>query len=509
MSSSEAEIFDLVSGERVTFAEAGDDGDERRGSSKPVCVDLDGTLVNTDLLVEGFLSIAGSRQILPCLSQLVRSGRAAFKEAVATRAALAPELLPYNLDVVEKLEALRRSGRRIVLVTAADGNVARTIADHLGIFDEVIASDGTTNLKGRAKASVLEERFGTRGFDYVGNDRCDLPAWEAADRIGLVNASRNVADKVRRLGRVDFEFTIRRGIFASALRAMRPHQWSKNLLVFVPLMASMSFNDYQGAIAAMIIFASLCATASAIYLINDLLDLPSDRRHPRKRNRPLASGTLPLTTGAALSGALMIVGFGLASLAGGAALVMLYALVALGYSLFLKKYPLVDVFVLAALYTLRVVIGGVVSGNPATVWLLAFSGFTFIGLAMVKRAAELSQVSARASESEMSRRGYRKEDRPVLFAAGIAAAFASSVVLALYVSSDTAFQQYRSPETLLGLVPLVLFWELRLWLSTERGNMHDDPIVFATRDWVSWSVGASFLGLMVAASSFDTWPPAQ
>jgi 4-hydroxybenzoate polyprenyltransferase/phosphoserine phosphatase len=502
-------ISDLAARERVTFERPGSNGEETRRSSKPVCVDLDGTLVNSDLLVEGFLSIAGSWQILPCLARLLRSGRAAFKEAVATRTTLSPELLPYNLDVIEKLEALRHAGRRIVLVTAADRHVAHSIADHLGIFDEVIASDGATNLKGEAKARLLEERFGTHGFDYIGNARCDLPIWEVADRIGLVNASKDVADKARRLRQVDFEFTLRTGMFAAALRAMRPHQWSKNLLVFIPLLASMSFHDYRGGMAAIIIFASLCATASAIYLINDLLDLPSDRRHPRKRNRPLASGALPLTTGAALSAALMTVGFGLASLADGISLVALYASVALGYSLFLKKYPLVDVFILAALYTLRVVIGGVVSGYPVTVWLLAFSGFTFIGLAMVKRAAELARVGAKASEPAVARRGYRKEDRPILFAAGIAAAFASSVVLALYVSSDTAFQQYRSPETLLGLVPLVLFWELRLWLSTERGNMHDDPIVFATRDWVSWIVGASFLGLMIAAASFDAWPSVQ
>lgn len=506
--SSEAMIFDLMSSESVTFAAIGGD-EEPRGSCKPVCVDLDGTLVNTDLLAEGFLSLVGSWQILPCLSRLARSGRAAFKEAIATRAVLAPELLPYNLDVIEKLEVLRDSGRYIVLVTAADKNVARKIADHLGIFDDVIASDGIVNLKGKAKARVLQERFGTHGFDYIGNDRCDLPIWEIADRIGLVNASKGLADKVRKGRQVDFELTPRRGIFASALRAMRPHQWSKNLLVFVPLMASMSFHNYQGAMAALFVFASLCATASAIYLINDLLDLPSDRRHPRKRNRPLASGALPLTTGAALSGVLMIAGYGLASLAGGVALVMLYFFIALSYSLFLKKYPLVDVFVLAALYTLRVVIGGEVSGNPATVWLLAFSGFTFIGLAMVKRAAELAQADAKVSETAVARRGYRKEDRPVLFAAGIAAAFASSVVLALYVSSDTAFQHYRSPEILLGLVPLVLFWELRLWLSTERGKMHDDPIVFATRDWVSWIVGASFLGLTIAAASFDVGPSEQ
>jgi 4-hydroxybenzoate polyprenyltransferase len=431
---------------------------------------------------------------------LATSGRASFKEAVAASALLAPELLPYNDDVIAYLEDVRRKGRRIVLVTAANERVARAVADHLGIFDDVIASNGSRNLKGEAKARELEQRFGRGGFEYIGNDSADLAVWRTAAGIGIVNASSNVARRARALGPVTLEVSNRAGLLAAALRAMRPHQWTKNLLVFVPLLASRSLTDVGGWLAALVVFAAFCATASAIYLVNDLLDLASDRRHPRKRSRPLASGALPLATGAGLAVVLLLLGIALSASVGALALVALYAAISLAYSLSLKQFPLLDVFILAALYTLRVVVGGVVSGHPVTLWLLAFSGFTFLGLAMVKRVAELQAVSRKGLELANSRRGYRLEDRPMLEMAGIASAFASSVVLALYMSSNTAFEQYRSPQILWGLVPLVLFWQLRLWLSTYRSNMHDDPIVFAMRDWVSWIVAASFLVVMIAAS---------
>ena len=281
---------------------------------------------------------------------------------------------------------------------------------------------------------------------------------------------------------------------------MRPHQWVKNLLVFVPLIASRSFSDRPGLIAAMTLFASFCATASGIYLINDLLDLEADRAHPRKRLRPFASGALAPGLGVALAVALVVAGFALAFATGAAALLATYALISVSYSVLLKKYPLLDVFILAALYTLRVVAGGVASGHLVTLWLLAFSGFTFLSLALVKRTGELVNVRNRRSEAGTTRRGYRPDDIGILEISGVASAFASSVVLALFVGSAAAVPQYQSSETLWAIVPLILFWQLRLWLSTERGRMHDDPIVYASKDWVSWIVGASTVAIVLLAS---------
>ena len=469
-------------------------------ADKPICVDLDGTLIRTDALVESFLSILSSRQGLSNLPRLLVASRAALKQQIGALADLALELLPYNSELIAYLHERKRAGRTIVLATAADKGTARLIADHLGIFDQVIASDGVRNLKGEAKAKELVRRFGSKGFDYVGSDHADLAVWREADGIIVANAPTAISRQARALGNIVAEFPRRAPLLPAAVRAMRPHQWVKNLLVFVPLVASRSFTDVPGILGALAMFASFCATASGIYLLNDLLDLPADRRHPRKRHRPFASGELPLTFGAVLAAALVAVGFVLALQVGGGYLIAAYALLSLAYSLRLKQFPLLDIFILAGLYTLRVVAGGVASHHPVTLWLLAFSGFTFLSLALVKRTAEVQQIGQASSNPAVTRRGYFPEDRPMLLMSGVASAFASSIVLALFVGSSYAFEQYRSPEVLWALVPLILFWQLRLWLSTERGHIHDDPIIYASRDWVSWLVAISVVVIVVLAS---------
>jgi 4-hydroxybenzoate polyprenyltransferase len=323
--------------------------------------------------------------------------------------------------------------------------------------------------------------------------------WREADGIVIVNASSNVAGKAGSLGTVVAEFQDRPPKFITALRAMRPHQWVKNLLVFVPLLTSQSFSDWPGLLGALFMFAGFCAAASGIYLANDLMDLEADRRHLRKRKRPFASGALPLPFGVGLSALLLAVSVALAAAAGAVHMILAYAAISLGYSLALKQYPVLDVFILAALYTLRIVAGGVASHHPASLWLLAFSGFLFLSLALVKRCGELPRESHDRQVINV-RRGYSVADRPLLVMFGVAAAFSSSVVLALYVGSSTAFHLYPSPEVLWSLVPLGLFWQLRLWLSTERGKMHDDPIVYASRDWVSRLVAIGAVAIVLLAS---------
>jgi 4-hydroxybenzoate polyprenyltransferase len=324
--------------------------------------------------------------------------------------------------------------------------------------------------------------------------------WREAEGIGIANARGAVAAEARKAGRVFAEFNSQPSVLSAALRAMRPHQWVKNLLVFVPLLASRSFADTAGVLGALMMFAAFCATASGIYLVNDLFDLQADRRHPRKRFRPLASGALGLQLGAGLAGVLIAGGIALAAAVGAAHLAIAYAALSLGYSLALKQYPLLDVFILATLYTLRIVAGGVASQHSVTLWLLAFSGFVFLSLALVKRTGEMGRADHSGPARALTRRGYFPEDRPILVMFGTASAFASSIVLALFVNSSAALQPYKAPEVLWGLVPLVLFWQCRLWLSTERGKMHDDPIVYAFRDWVSWVVAGSALAVMLLAS---------
>lgn len=467
---------------------------------KPLCVDLDGTLILTDSLVESVLLLVSDSAGLSKLPGLLTTNRAAFKQRVAALAELAPEILPFNTELLEYLRDQKLKGRRIVLATAADERTARAIVEPLELFDEIVASNGVRNLKGEEKARELVRLYGHKGFDYAGDSRADLAVWRDADGIVIVNASSAVARKARTLGNVIAEIDTRQSVVTAAIRAMRPHQWVKNLLVFVPLLASRSFSDWPGLLGAIGMFASFCATASAIYLINDLLDLATDRRHPRKKHRPFASGTLPLPVGGVLAVALGVIGFVLALSVGAAHLLVAYAGISLTYSLWLKKYPLLDVFILAALYTVRIVAGGVASGHLVSLWLLAFSGFTFLSLALVKRTGELITTTQPGSERTVTRRGYRSGDILILQMFGVASTFASSVVLALFVNSSTALQEYASPELLWGFVPLILFWQLRLWLATERGKMHDDPIVYASRDWVSWQVAIGVVAIILLAS---------
>ena len=466
----------------------------------PLCVDLDGTLVHSDTLAEAMMSLSGDPRMALALLKLPLTGRAAFKHQVALMSHLEVDLLPYNEPLIAYLREQKAAGRYLVLATAANQALAEAVAAHLGLFDEVIASDETRNLKGARKAQALCERFGDRGFVYAGNDHSDLAVWDRAAGAILVNTSPGVARRAERSASIEGRFA---GPVRSAktfLRALRPHQWLKNLLVFVPIVTAHAITDVMAWMHAVLAFAAFCATASSIYLINDATDLSADRRHHRKRKRPLASGAISLP--AALLTAVLLAGLGagLAVSAGVGLVVAGYAVMSVSYSLKLKELPLVDVFLLGGLYTIRIFGGGVATGYNLSLWLLGFSGFLFLGLALLKRVTELSTLS-RKQERFASRRGYTTDDLPILQVFGCAASFASSLVLALFVQQAATAEQYASPGLLWGIVPLMLFWQCRLWLSTARGYMHDDPIVYSGRDWVSWMVGGSVMLLLVVAHS--------
>lgn len=454
-------------------------------------------------MLETALSLGVKDLATVVLGQLAKPSRAGLKRDIAMRADFAPEHLPYNSDLLDYLVEAKKSERKIVLVTAADDRIARAVANHLGIFDEVIASDGVRNLKGTEKARELVRRYRRKGFDYAANSRSDLAVWREADQAILVDAPRSVARTLTSEGRVPTVFEPSPPSRLNAVvRALRPHQWVKNLLVFVPLLTSHDLGNWQSVSGALLVFAALCATASAIYIVNDILDLRADRKHPRKRLRPFASGSLPLPFGFALSLLLLATGFTLATWANCAMILSAYAVVSLSYSLSFKRYPLVDVFILAALYTVRVLAGGIASGHHVTLWLLAFSGFAFLSLALVKRCAEIpTQAMADQIRQKVGGRGYYPSDRSLLVMFGVGSTFASGVVLALFVGSEAALERYRSPQLLWALVPLMVFWQCRLWLATERSYMHDDPIVYSARDWVSWLVAAATVAVVLAAAS--------
>jgi 4-hydroxybenzoate polyprenyltransferase/phosphoglycolate phosphatase-like HAD superfamily hydrolase len=468
-----------------------------------LCVDLDGTLVRSDTLAEGYFVLHPARAVSALLH--LRNGRAAMKAFVARSGTFDPALLPYNEQLLDWLREQKARGRRIALTTAADIEIAQAIADYLDIFDDVIASDGVQNLKGPTKASMLLRRFGESGFTYIGDNVADLPAWRAATTRGVVNANRRTTDAVRRLGRIEVEINDRPSLLRAAITAMRPYQWVKNLLVFVPIVTAHAITDLSSWLDGILVFAAFCTCASGVYLANDLADLAADREHPRKRNRPLASGALPLLAGAFLSPALLGIGIVLGVASGAVVLLMAYVVLSLAYALKLKEMPMVDVFVLASLYTVRLAGGGEATGHGISLWLLAFSGFMFLSLALIKRVKEFT-AAERARRPAVARRGYDAADAPILQLLGCAAAFSSCVVLALFVQSDATAERYAMPSLLWLIVPLMLFWQCRLWLWTARGQMHDDPIIFAARDRVSWFIGLAVVTVLLAAGpEFVQW----
>ena len=466
-------------------------------SNRPICVDLDGTLVYSDTLAEG-VALSDARRLMRALLKLPLSGRAGFKHAIASQNKLDPSLLPYNTQLIDYLSSQKDQGRMLVLATAANQTTAEAVSKHLGLFDEIIASDETHNLKGRAKAKALCARFGEKGFVYAGNSASDLPVWKTSSAAIIVNASSNIVRRASRLSPIEATIPGHPAAALALLRAMRPRQWIKNLLVFAPILTAHAIRDMASWEQGFLVFAAFCATASAIYLVNDAVDLTADRRHPQKRTRPFASGALSLSTGLVTACLLAGVGATFAIACGTLLIILAYALMSVSYSLWLKQLPLVDVFILATLYTIRIYGGGVATEHDLSLWLLGFSGFLFLGLAFLKRVIELSQPS-RTDKRLINRRDYMSADIPILQTFGCASSFASGVVLALFVQREATAQQYASPGLLWGTVPVMVFWQCRLWLSASRNYMHDDPIVYSVHDWVSWVAAITVFLLLVLA----------
>lgn len=464
-------------------------------------VDLDGTLIRSDMLLESFWSgfALDWRVPLRSVAALVQ-GRAALKSRLAESGAPDPATLPYNPVVLDQVRVWRDGGGRVALVTAADQRLAQSVADHLGLFDEVHGSDGTTNLKGPAKAAFLRAQFGEDGFAYIGDHTADLPVWEVADSALTVGARPALRARVEALHPDAIHLSPPTGIFLAALRAMRPHQWLKNLLVFLPMIAGHVFTletFLQGVLA----FLAFGLVASSVYLLNDLLDLSADRAHPRKRMRPLASGALPLIRGMAMVPVLLACGMALAVALGPMFLLVLagYYLLTVAYSLWLKRKILIDICVLATLYTLRVIAGGVATDIPLSVWLLAFAAFFFLALAAVKRQAELVDATERGVGMP-SGRGYQVGDLPFVSQMAVSSGFVAVLVMMLYLNAPDVLSNYSNPWLLWGACLVLLYWVARMVLLAHRGRMEDDPVVYAVRDPVSCVAIVLMLALVVGAT---------
>jgi 4-hydroxybenzoate polyprenyltransferase/phosphoserine phosphatase len=478
----------------------------------PLVVDLDGSLLRTDLLFECVADAARHRSA-HLLGAVLRSrSRSALKASLARGHSVDLTRLPLRAEVVALIKSERESGRRIVLATASHEALVWPLADHLGLFDEVMASTDSVNLKGEAKAAALVERFGERGFDYLGDSRADLAVWRHAREAIVVGAhSRALAERAAKMcsnARVLVPAEATAAVPAKAekgaLSLIRPRQWVKNLLVFLPLLAGHEIGNPVLFAQAALAFLCVSLAASATYVLNDLLDIDADRRHATKCRRPLASGAVAIPQGVAI-GLICLALSGLLMLAlptGAAALVLTYLVTTTAYSTVLKRKLLVDVFALALLYTLRVLIGSEATGLLSSPWLLGFSVFLFLSLAFAKRAAEVLNLD-RQGRVNAAGRDYFVWDKTALAASGIASSFGAALVLALYIQGAEVVKLYRQPSWLWAAVPLMTYWLTRVWLLTMRGAMNEDPVVFATTDKTTWKVIAA----MVLIAMVATWSP--
>ncbi|WP_044562329.1 UbiA family prenyltransferase [Azospirillum sp. B4] len=466
----------------------------------PLVVDIDGTLIKSDLLIENFFTVLSSRPLAALgVWRLPLRSKAWLKSYLADKAETDVTTLPLNQPVVDFLLQEKARGRRIYLASASNHRLVQALARHLGFVDGVFGSDGTVNLSGAAKAERLCRQFGGQGFDYIGNDWVDFPVWRACRLAIATNAPPRLVRRLKAERPNAVELSAPRGGIKVYLKAMRVHQWLKNLLVFVPLLASHEVNP-RTVVDSLLAALAYSLAASSAYLLNDLLDLPNDRAHPSKRNRPLASGRLPLLQGALLAPILLV----LATLSGLVVsmnflgVLALYYLITLAYSLHLKRHMLIDVLTLAGLYTMRILAGSAAIDRPSSAWLLGFSVFVFLCLALIKRYIELVG-QLRANKGNPKGRGYRLEDLSILSGLASASGYCSVLVLALYFNSPEVHALYSHPTLLWLACPPLLYWISRLLLLAHRGELHDDPVVFAATDRTSLITGAVMLAIVLAA----------
>lgn len=469
----------------------------------PLCIDLDGTLVLTDMLHEsalGLLKFSLSTAVrLPWI--LLSQGKAALKQSIASKVEFDASVLPYNQDFVVWLRDQHASGRRLVLCTASDVTIAKTIAAQLGFFDEVMASNGVVNLEGRNKAKALIDKFGEKGFDYAGNSIPDLEVWKHARKAVVVNASARLVRDAAAMTDVEAVFEGVNSKLIVWAKALRVHQWLKNGLLLVPLLAAHQLTEGAAWLSLFWAFLAFSLCASSVYIANDLLDLESDRQHPRKCNRPFANGALAVYKGAVVSPMLFLLSCVVGAYVGAAFLqwLLIYFLLTCVYSVKLKQLVLIDCLTLAILYTLRIVAGAAAVGSAMSFWLLAFSVFLFLSLAFIKRFAEL-QVQLLQGKHKVHGRGYFTDDAPFVQMLGISSGFMSVLILALYLNSPEVQRLYAQPEWVWGNVPVMVFWVSWLWLRAHRGEMHDDPLIFAVKDKVSLVSGLLFAGFLLLGS---------
>lgn len=478
--------------DREQLSSPSDNAPPNKEAGRPLCVDLDGTLIRSDSLFEATCAVLRRNFFdIVRLPLWLSRGMAYFKTQVFERAQgeIDIQYLPYNQELLEALKAEHRRGRRLVLASGTEAGFAAQVAAHLGIFSEVLGSDAQQNLIGSVKADELVRRYGEQGFDYVGDSRLDLAVWKRAKSAWVVSGDKTFVQAAERMAPLEKRFTPATAQLKVYMKALRVHQWAKNVLIFLPTLLSDHITNPGHWLLCILAFISYSLISSSVYILNDLLDIEADRRHPDKRRRPFAAGTLSIAKGLLLVPLLLTGGLTLGYL-----LSLPYFLLVLGYfamtclySLRVKQIVMADVITLALLYTWRVLAGGVVTDTHISEWFLTFALFFFLSLAALKRCSELILMEQNA-EKKSSRRGYLVSDLPLIMAVGVANGYLSVLVLALYINDPKVAAHMRFPATVWMLCPIMLYWISRLWFKAYRGDMHTDPLVFALRDRKSYLI---------------------
>ncbi len=468
-------------------------------NSKALVVDLDGTLIKTDTLWECLLLAVKTKPwIVALLPFFIFKGRAFLKASLAQWAPISVELLPYRKHVINYLREQKGLGRAVYLATGADISIAQRVANFLNLFDGVFASNGIENLKGRAKLKRLTDHLGENGFEYIGDSLVDLPLWEHSKSGIAINPPASLRPHLEKLGVLIWQSAD--ATWRLWFKALRVHQWSKNTLIFLPLLTGYHLlkpGQFWQTVEA---FLSFSLMASAVYICNDLSDLESDRSHPKKRFRPFASGNLTIPLGILAAFSLIAVSLALALRLPHSfgTIVMIYFITNITYSLYLRSAPIVDVLFLAVLYSARIFAGAVSVELEVSEWLLAFSTFFFLGLAMIKRFSEIRLIASHDNRTP-SRRGYQSDDEPLIFTMGIVSSYLSVLVFAFYIDSAKVKLLYRHPEVLWLCCPLLLYWLSMLWLKARRNHVHSDTIVFAAKEPMTYIVGTALTLLFLVA----------
>lgn len=468
-----------------------------------IVVDMDGTLTPVDTLHEITLRLLADKpMVLPVLIAALLKGKSKFKNSTAIESEISGEQFPINAALCSWLKQKKLEGHAIWLATGSNVRLAQSVAEHLGIFDEILASTEAINLVGTTKLEEITKLLEGREFWYAGNSRADLPIWEAAHGAILVGPNRAALEAGRQYGRVVLDLESKGCTAKDVLRAARPQQWLKNLLVFLPIIAAHRWADAKSVAMAVATFVAFSICASSVYLTNDALDVKSDRRHPKKSKRPIAAGILTVATAIQIA----CVGFCTSLVVAGfvswkaCACIFLYFMVTLSYSMALKRKVLVDVFLLASLYMYRIVVGGIVTNISISPWLMVFGGFSFLSLAFAKRYTEIVRLQ---SMNTVEARGYRPTDGPFIGACGVASCFSAVLILSLYLNSDSVTEIYSAPQILWIWLPTTLFWFLRLWMIAFRGELNHDPVAFAARDKITYVVAAVVASTLYVAASLS------